>query len=254
MRDLEGLETEVASGTIGRSATLLESTESTMDDARAAFDRGAATGHVVIADHQTRGRGSHGRVWQSPSGDGLYLSIVLRPEVPMERLSTMTLAVGLGVARTVDAFVGDGRARVKWPNDVLVDDAKCAGILVESRITSHGVEGVIVGIGLNCNRPTAVLDDGSRATSIGACLGERVDRRAIAIRLFAELDAALATWTDTGLSELLTELVDRLAFRGEDVRLDDVPGVLVGVAEDGSVVLRTGTGVQSFSAGRITRR
>lgn len=251
MRDLETLATSLRTRRIGRTIDLLETTASTMDDARAAIERGAADGHVVVADTQSAGRGSHGRAWQSPPGDDLYLSIVFRPTVPLERLSTMTLAVGLAVARTVDAIVGRATASVKWPNDVLVDDAKCAGILVESRATSAGIDGVVVGIGLNCNRPAATLPDGARVISLGSIVGRRVDRSEVAVRLFEELEAILEVWSEHGLGAILPELVAKLAYRDEAVRLDAIDGILLGIADDGSVVLRTQNGVESFSAGRL---
>ena len=122
----------------------------------------------------------------------------------------------------------------------------------ESRATSEGVDGVVVGIGLNCNRAAGVVGDGARATSIGATLGERIARADVAIRLFAELESALDRWEREGLSALLPELVVRLAFRGRRVSLDQVEGELLGIAEDGSLVLRTSHGVESFSAGRLT--
>lgn len=253
MDDLRALPGRLTTRTLARSLDLRESTGSTMDDARAALDAGAPEGHTVIADTQSAGRGSHGRVWTSPAGGDLYLSIALRPKVPLERLATMTLAVGLAVARTVESFLGEDRAAVKWPNDVLVDGAKCAGILVESRASSAGIEGVIVGIGLDCNREGSTLLDGTRITSIGAVLGEAVDRGDVAARLFAELERTLDRWTDEGLAGILPEFARRLAFRGEPVRLDSLEGELLGLGEDGSLVLRTARGVESFSAGRLSR-
>lgn len=252
MRDLESLASRLETKRIGRSLELLEETGSTMDDARAALERGASDGLAIIANAQTMGRGSRGRPWQSPPGDDLYLSIVMRPNVPLERLSTMTLAVGLAVARTVEGFVGDGRVAVKWPNDVLVDSAKSAGILVESRASSAGVDGVIVGIGLDCNREAATLTDGARITSIGACRGNRVDRAEVAATLFLELERTLEIWERDGLEALLPELVSRLAFRGRAILLDEIEGELLGIAEDGSLVLRTCRGVETFTAGRIS--
>jgi len=254
MRDLESLPNRLGTRSIGRSLTLVESTGSTMDDARAALERGASDGHVVIANEQTSGRGSHGRAWQSPGGDDLYLSLALRPTVPLEQLSTMTLAIGLAVARTVDSFEGGATSRVKWPNDVLVEGAKCAGILVESRATAAGIDGVIVGIGLNCNRAAETLPDGTRITSLAGTSGGRVDRADVAARLFVELERALDVWTADGIASLLPELVSRLAYRDEPIDIDGSSGVLLGLGEDGCLVVRTAAGIESFSAGRVTKR
>ena len=136
----------------GRSLDLRAQTRSTNDDARAAAEAGAPRGHVVVADTQSAGRGSRGRTWSSPAGVDLYLSIVERVPLPLSKIPPLTLAVGLGVADAVDALVGPGCARVKWPNDVRVGERKCAGILVETSSAGHKPGPIILGIGLGVNR------------------------------------------------------------------------------------------------------
>jgi BirA family biotin operon repressor/biotin-[acetyl-CoA-carboxylase] ligase len=145
---------------------------STMDAARERARDGAPDGTVVVAGRQTRGRGRHGRDWFSPEGN-LYASILLRPELQPSRLSELGFIVALAAADAVDAVLPGGRARLKWPNDVMVDGAKVAGILVEIIEDSAAV----IGIGLNivqapegATYPVACLRDAGAATSPDAVL------------------------------------------------------------------------------------
>ena len=132
---------------IGEPRRILAECASTNDEAAAWARQGAPEGAVVIADAQTRGRGRQGRSWHSPPGAALYFSTVLRPKLPLPKLPPLTLAVGVALAETVTAL--GVPARLKWPNDVLVEGKKLAGILTESATQGGRLEHVIVGIGVN---------------------------------------------------------------------------------------------------------
>lgn len=109
---------------------------------------GALEGTVVVADHQTQGRGRLGRRWSSPVGLNLYFSVVLRPVMAPHEAAQLTLLAGLALAQTV-AHAGAESVEIKWPNDLLLSGRKLAGILTEMRTDSHGIQYVIVGIGIN---------------------------------------------------------------------------------------------------------
>jgi len=234
----------------GRSLTVLEETTSTMDDARRAAASGAPDGHVVVADAQRSGRGSHGRPWLSPRGTDLYLSIVTRPHVDAVHLPPLTLAVGLGVAEAVEALAGV-HAEVKWPNDVLLGGRKCAGVLVETRATGGSVDAVILGIGLNVNRRSFPEGLEQPATSLALCRGAEVSR----VEALATLLAHVEAWTDRfvahGAGPVVAALGTRLALLGREARCDDLTGVVEGVAPDGALVLRTSEGTRHLLAGRL---
>ncbi len=142
---------------------LLDSVGSTSDEALRLAREGAPHGTVVTAREQTAGRGRVGRAWASPPGN-LYLSVLLRLDLPVARIAELSFVAALAVAETVDAFVA-GRASLKWPNDVLIDGAKVAGILIEQ---ADGV--AVIGIGVNVAHcpsglayPVTSLMDASRA-------------------------------------------------------------------------------------------
>ncbi len=123
--------------------------DSTSERAFAALAAGEARhGDVHVAVGQTRGRGRLGRTWHSPAGEGLYLSLVLRPPPPLIPAAALTMAAGLGVLEGLRAL-GLASARLKWPNDVLVGEAKVAGILVESRALDPARPHAVVGVGID---------------------------------------------------------------------------------------------------------
>lgn len=130
----------------------VQQTDSTNRIAREQAIAGAASGSVVWADSQVAGRGQHGRSFASPAG-GLYFSLILRPDLPAERLSLITLATGLA-CREVLARLYHLDAKLKWPNDLFVRGKKVGGILCESFFASQQVPPqatVIIGVGINCN-------------------------------------------------------------------------------------------------------
>lgn len=250
---------EAALGTrvYGRSLDVVGSTGSTNDDARAAASRGAARGHVIIADHQTEGRGARGRTWFSPPAVDLYLSIVERLNVPRERLAPLSLAVGLGVAHAIESIAPTLEPKVKWPNDVWLGRRKTAGVLVEATSIGGTLETITIGIGLCVNRIELEPAIAESATSL---LREarrfRNDAppfdRALAL---AELLRHVETWVDVfareGVAALLEPLTQRLALRGEEVQCDEVRGILNGIADTGALRLETHTGVRDIISGTL---
>src|SRR5262249_37936882 len=123
---------------------VLDSTASTMDDAHSLASAGAPAGTVVVADRQTSGRGRAGRRWASGRGQGIWLTLIERPN-DAEALDVLSLRLGLRAARALDRYA-DTPIRLKWPNDLYVADGKLAGILVEARWRANRVDWVAIGI------------------------------------------------------------------------------------------------------------
>lgn len=239
----------------GRSLRSVASTGSTNDDARADGAAGAVSGHVVLADVQTRGRGSNGRSWESPAGLDLYLSIVDRPPLAMPQLPPLTLAVGLGVARAAERLLGQGtRCEVKWPNDVLLDGKKCAGILVEATTLGSAVELTVIGIGLNVNRLDFPDELAAIATSLRAARpGQALfDRLSVLVELLSSVEREVDQFVASGPAAVAHALAPRLAFVGRHVRCGDVEGVLRGVSDSGALRLSTAQGLRELHAGRLS--
>jgi BirA family biotin operon repressor/biotin-[acetyl-CoA-carboxylase] ligase len=225
---------------IGRHLRWHRSLPSTNDLALRLTEIPVPEGTVVLADEQTAGRGRLGRRWASPRG-GVWLSVILRPGLPAGEVPLIGLAAASATAGAVRE-VTHLPARVKWPNDVLVDGRKVAGILAEA---APGNEWLVIGIGVNANIPADALPQGAAcpATSLQAALGHAVDRDALIRTMLRGLERGYELLVSGGACDTLRrwrELTDTL---GRPVRVEMTGGVLEGEAHDidetGALLVRT---------------
>jgi len=208
---------------------------STMDTLHALAEGGAPAGTAVVARSQTAGRGSRGRSWTSPSG-GLWLSVLSRPAIA--GLELVSLRTGLAVAEALGRMgVGD-RIRVKWPNDLMLDERKLGGILCEARWQGAALAWIVIGLGLNVeNQPPPELT--SRAARLGEVLpGATVETlvRPVVAAVRA-VDAAAGPLTDAEHARFAA----RDWLRGRPI-LEPVAGTPLGVADDGALLVRRADG------------
>jgi BirA family biotin operon repressor/biotin-[acetyl-CoA-carboxylase] ligase len=214
----------------------LEACASTNDEAARLARAGAKHGTVVIAERQDAGRGRDGRAWVSPTG-GLYLSAVLRPQLPLADVPPMTLAIGIGLCDAVRAM--GVHAELKWPNDVLVAGRKLAGVLVESQSQGGKLETVVVGIGVNLDAtPDAVS---ATATSLAEATGSAIDREAFIAQLLANVERWIDRYIAVGIEAIVPAWQDRMAI-GLVARSAAIVGQIAGLADDGALLLRDETG------------
>ncbi len=199
-------------------------------------DAALPEGAVAVAEHQTAGRGRLGRTWEDAPGDSLLCSVLLRPGGG--RLPQLSLVVALATAEAVEELTGR-EARVKWPNDVLVDGRKVAGILLEAV-----EQAVVAGIGVNVGQASDELPAAARtpAGSLRSATGRRHDRGALLAGVLLRLELAYDAWRAGGLEPVRGELERRNALQGRPVRVGEEPGVAAGIAPGGglTVVLDSG--------------
>jgi BirA family biotin operon repressor/biotin-[acetyl-CoA-carboxylase] ligase len=221
----------------------LRTTTSTNEEAERLARQGAPHGTLVLAEEQTAGRGRAGRHWWAAPGSALTFSLVLRPAESCRKFGALNLLGALALAEALERI--GLCARIKWPNDVLLEGKKTSGVLVH--ITWHGtrIDSVVMGIGLNVRSaavPRAELLD-FPATCVETVLGSRVDRSAL---LLDVLRSVGQWWPRVEGHALLDACERRLAFLGEDVLVwgDDRSwqGTLLGLRGDGSIRLRTAQG------------
>jgi len=218
---------------------------STNDEAAARARAGAPHGTVVVAEEQTRGRGTKGRSWCSPPG-GLYLSAILRLDLPPAAMPPLTLAAGVGVCDAARAL--GVAAGLKWPNDVVVARAdgprKLAGILVEAATRGDRVEYAIVGVGLNLDDAGAPA--GPAATSIRAELGRAVPYEEVLEGVAGSLERAVARFVDEGAAQVVRAWKARSPLLGRVVRVREggaeVAGVFADVDDEGALWLEAADG------------
>jgi BirA family biotin operon repressor/biotin-[acetyl-CoA-carboxylase] ligase len=249
----ERLARELRSQRYGRSLHFASSTASTNDDAREAIARGAVIGHAIVADEQTRGRGSRGRSWQSPAGTDIYVSVVDRLPVALAELPPLTLAVGLGVAEAADTLLGAPapRCQVKWPNDVWIEGKKCAGVLIETSVGAHGVDALVIGIGLNVNRAEFPEELQPTATSLRLARGVELDRTDALRVLLESVEHRVDDFVAHGAAATAAALTPRLALLGRPARCDGLEGTVRGVDSSGALLLDTAVGLRAAIAGRL---
>jgi BirA family biotin operon repressor/biotin-[acetyl-CoA-carboxylase] ligase len=230
---------------LGRELHCFEVLDSTNSTAREMAVAGAADGTVVIADAQRRGRGRLGREWVSPARKNLYLSIVLRAELPPERLAQIGLVAGVALCETIGEWCP--QAAIKWPNDVLLGDRKTAGILAEME-QSRGVRAVILGIGVNLNSSAGDFPDELRdkATSLHLATGAVIDRARFAGRLLNGLERRYAQWRRDGFPPIaaawrrLAPLIGRRIHVAEPS--GEIEGEVLALDDDGALCIRRDDG------------
>ncbi|MBA3343153.1 MAG: biotin--[acetyl-CoA-carboxylase] ligase [Gemmatimonadaceae bacterium] len=214
-------------------------TTSTLDMAHRLGDAGAPAGTLVIADHQTAGRGRSGRRWSSTAASGLWLTLLERPRA-QSGVGVLSLRVGLRSARALDRFVSEP-IRVKWPNDLYVNGRKLAGILIEARWREARLEWVAIGLGVNTATPGDIPDAGSLDTGV-----QRVD---VLVDLIPGLRAAAACEGELTSGEL-AEWDARDLARGRQC-IEPARGRVAGITASGELLVALADSVATFRSGSL---
>lgn len=241
-----------------RDVRCVATVDSTQRVARELAHYGAAEGTTVVAEEQTAGRGRLGRTWHSPPGENLYCSIVLRPPLAPAAVPQIALVAGVAVAAAVEESTGR-RPGIKWPNDVLLEGRKVAGILTEMDSELDRVHHVIAGIGVNLNTrrfPRALRD---KASSLLLLTGRPVDRARFTGRMLAALEERYARFLRGGFAAVRPEWEVYSCLTGRDVRVagpaGEVRGRVLGIADDGALRLQGTEGEElRVVAGEVTLR
>lgn len=217
---------------------------------------GAPEGTAVVAERQTAGRGRLGRTWESPARLNLYLSVILRPEIPPAEVPRIALVAAIAVAEAIER-TSALEPSIKWPNDVLLGGRKAAGILTELEAEADRVRFVVLGIGVNLNAtredfPPELRD---KATSIAVEKGHPVDRAAFAAALLARLDEDYDELLVRGFGGLRARYEARHALAGRRVTVAGargIEGTVLGIDEEGALLLETDRGVERVFSGEVT--
>lgn len=229
---------------------------STNAEAMRLIDSGHRLPLLVLAEQQTAGRGRRGRKWVSPFGENLYFSLALRIDGGMRQLEGLSLLVGLAVIKTLRDS-GVSAAGLKWPNDILVNGQKLAGILLELTGDPADVCHVVVGVGINVNmRDTTEVDQSW--TSMGLEAGYAFDRNLVASSLALNIDAYMAAHKVHGFAMFRDEWERSHLWQGSEVILlagnAEISGVVIGVDATGALRLNVQGQEQIFSGGELSLR
>jgi BirA family transcriptional regulator, biotin operon repressor / biotin---[acetyl-CoA-carboxylase] ligase len=210
--------------------------------------------HLVLAEHQSQGRGRRGRTWVSPFGRNIYLSLVWSFQNGVAALEGLSLLVALAVVRALKRLGVHGLA-LKWPNDVLLDGSKLAGILLEIQGDMTGPCRVVIGIGLNVQMPRAAAAHIDQAFSDLQASAVMLDRNRIAAALIDELFSALDSFDAHGFAPCREEWEALDLYKGREVEVHSgnstIRGIVKGVDAGGALLLNTASGLQVINGGEV---
>jgi BirA family biotin operon repressor/biotin-[acetyl-CoA-carboxylase] ligase len=228
---------------VGGTVHLRAEVESTQDELARLAVAGAPEGTVVVADHQTGGRGRRGRTWWDAPGDNLLASVLLRPPLRIAEAPPLSLVAAIAVSEALETQTGVV-AGIRWPNDLLVAGRKLCGVLAEAAAAADGrVDHVLLGIGVNANQTEFPAPIRALATSLRLLTGRVADREELLQHVLAALDRRYGEFLAGGFPALRPEWRRRSITPGRSVVAPDGRRMIAeDVADDGALLVRDETG------------
>ena len=244
---------------MGRHLVYFPETDSTNIQAKRLGEEGAPEGTLVVAERQTAGKGRRGRTWSSPAGTSIYMSFLLRPNIPPRCAPMVTLIAGLAGAKAVNQVTGLN-ARIKWPNDLVVNGKKICGILTEMSAEMEGIHYIVTGIGINVNQKEFPEEIRDKATSLLLEGGRCFNRSQLIAGVMEWFEPYVERFLETkDLSLLKEDYEEMLANLNQEVQVLDPAGeyhgVCQGIDKDGQLLVERGDGSLSrVQSGEVSVR
>ena len=250
-KDQKWIQSQLQAEHIGREVIICNTVGSTNDVAK----RLAKEGAVILADKQSQGKGRLGRTWYSEGNVGIYLSTFLKPSLPPEQMTRITLVAGVALVQAINEF-SQTRAYLKWPNDILLNGKKVAGILTENYQNKTG-SGVVLGIGINVNHAHFPVPLQHIATSMAMENGEIYERLPLITFLLNHLDQEYRSFLNEGVSAIVDQWNQNSDMFGRHVSLTQGTQTFLGTAmkldEEGQLVIMMDNGEEiAFDSGEVT--
>lgn len=237
-----------------------EEIDSTNLEARRLILQGYGQGTVIVAKHQTAGRGRLGRHWESPAGTGIWFSVILEPKVDLQRTSQYSFVIAVAVAQGIRAATGLP-AQVKWPNDILIGGKKVCGILLELVAEMRQVHQLIVGIGINANQEQRNFPEEMqmKATSLAMEQGQSVRRTEVLCAVLQAIEENYDLLEEKGFDAIRQKWMKLSCVIGREVQVvhqdkSILSGIAVGLADDGALQVRTEQGMELVTVGDVSLR
>lgn len=263
MSQLTCVDTGSTTGII-REVVYYDETDSTNNEAKRAAERdNAADGTLYITESQTGGRGRRGRNWVSPAGSGIWMSLLLRPDIAPVNASMLTIVAAMAVQEAIHTVLKedghDAECRIKWPNDIVLNKKKVCGILTEMSAEMDYIHYVVIGMGINVN--TTEFDDSIKATASSLYLetGDHLKRS----RIVAAFSESFAKYYDTfvktqNLAGLKEDYNSMLVNKGGDVKAiyadKEIVGKALGINDEGELIIKTDEGEKIIRTGEVSVR
>lgn len=234
-------------------------TDSTNTQAKRLGDEGASHGTLVVAEQQTGGKGRRGRSWASPAGSSIYMSILLRPGLMPNQAPMLTLVMAQSVAEAVRIQTGE-EARIKWPNDIVINGKKVCGILTEMSTEIQWINHVVIGVGINVNTENFPEELAETATSLYLENGKRQQRSLLIAEVLKQFERYYDLFINAGNLSAMQEQYNKLLVNcGREVKVlepgHEFTGQAVGINETGELLVRTEDGkIRQIYAGEVSVR
>lgn len=242
----------------GREVVYFDVTDSTNIQAKRLAEEGWPHGTLVVAGRQKAGRGRRGRAWESPENTGIFMTLLLRPELLPKQASMLTIVAAMAVAEAVRESCGLA-AGIKWPNDIVLNGRKICGILTEMNTEIDTINYVVIGIGINVSNKHFAEDAAAIATSIALEGGKNISRAALIWEVWRQFEAYYDSFCASGnLSGIRQEYNACLVNRNRQVRVLDpkepFTGIARGIADHGELMVETDQGIEPVSSGEVSVR
>ena len=240
--NLEELEKRLSGKPFGHKIHYYSETDSTNDKAFALGIAGAPEGTVVIADRQSSGKGRLQRSWHSPPGVNIYTSLILRPRIASSEAARIPIVAGIAVAEVLDKY-SPSRIKLKWPNDVLLNNKKVCGILSQAKIAGKKIDFIVLGIGININigqneLPLEICDS---ATSLIMETGREISRQELIISLYENLEKWYKQLLQKGFIRIKEKWLEMTPMIGQTVQVifqdEKIEGKATGIDDEGSLII-----------------
>ncbi|MEG0260053.1 MAG: biotin--[acetyl-CoA-carboxylase] ligase [Lysinibacillus sp.] len=233
----------------GRNIHHFDVVESTQTIAHKLAQEGAPDGTVVIGEEQTAGRGRMLRPWESAKGTGIWMTLIVRPDVTPQQASSYTLVVAVAVSKAIKALYKNVEPAIKWPNDLLINGKKCTGILTEMQAEVDCVQALLVGIGINANQVEADFSPeiADIATSLRLAAGEEINRAALVATILQYLEQYTEIFVKEGFASIKQAWEQASCTIGQRIEVttlrEQFEGIATGITDEGVLQLTQDDGV-----------
>ena len=244
---------------VAKEVLYFDTIDSTNTKAQELAEKGYPSGTLVVADKQESGKGRRGRSWVSPSGTGIFMTLMIKPDINPNNASMLTLVAALAVAKAITSVTGE-EAMIKWPNDIVVNSKKVCGILTEMNAQFDYINNIVVGIGINVHNESFPEEISQMASSLMIEAGGKRFHRA---QIIAETMSYFEQYYDTflktqDLSALVREYDELLVNRNKSVRVLDpkepFDGKAMGITPKGELIVDTWESRKLVSSGEVSVR
>ena len=244
---------------VAKEVLYFDTIDSTNTKAQELAEKGYPSGTLVVADKQESGKGRRGRSWVSPSGTGIFMTLMIKPDINPNNASMLTLVAALAVAKAITSVTGE-KALIKWPNDIVINGKKVCGILTEMNAQFDYINHIVVGIGINVHNESFPEEISQMASSLMIEAGGKRFHRA---QIIAETMAYFEQYYDTflktqDLSALVREYDKLLVNRNKSVRVLDpkepFDGKAMGITPKGELIVDTWESRKLVSSGEVSVR